>query len=220
VLSRIVLGSMASWLVAACLALGTAAVGATSSIHPPVGPAGDLFHRVIVTNDHQRKPFMIIDKRRAHLWVFDADGQRLGDAPVLLGSARGDHTAPGIGDLQLAQIKPEDRTTPAGRFVAQLGKDLRGEEVMWVDYDSGVSIHRVLTSNPYERRLHRLASPTPDDNRITYGCINVEKTFFDQVVMPVARAGDSVVYILPESSPMQSVFGALAPLTPSVTAVQ
>ena len=59
---------------------------------------------------------MIIDKRQAHLWVFDRSGKPHGNAPVLLGVARGDHTVPGIGDKKLSEIKSEERTTPAGRF--------------------------------------------------------------------------------------------------------
>ncbi len=160
--------------------------------------------------DNAGLPFMVIDKRQAHLWVFDRSGRRLGDAPVLLGSARGDHTVPGIGDRELSQIRPEERTTPAGRFVADIGMNLRGEDVVWVDYDSGVSMHRVLTTNPKERRVERLATPTPKDNRVSYGCINVPKAFFESVVTRTVGRGNSVVYVLPESGPLHSVFGRLA----------
>lgn len=203
--------ALLSALAAVCLSLSLAAAAAPSK--PLPARAAELFQRVVAVRDHQERPFIIIDKRRAHMWVFDAAGRRLGDAPVLLGSARGDHTAPGVGDLQLAQIRPEDRTTPAGRFVTQVGKDLRGDDVVWVDYESGVSIHRVLTGNARERRAQRLASPTPDDNRITFGCINVSRSFFDKVVFPAASRSKAVVYILPESVSLQSVFGALVPPT-------
>ncbi len=97
----------------------------------------------------------------------------MGNAPVLLGVARGDHTVPGIGDKKLSEIKSEERTTPAGRFVAEVGTNARGEDVVWVDYDSAVSMHRVLTTNAKEQRARRLQTPTPNDNRVSYGCINV-----------------------------------------------
>ena len=84
--------------------------------------------------------------------------QPKGDAPVLLGSAKGDHSIPGIGDLPLSQIRPQDRTTPAGRFKAEVGKNLRGESVVWVDYDGGVSMHPVLTTERNEHREQRLAA--------------------------------------------------------------
>ena len=120
--------------------------------------ADQVLQWVVRSQDNQGLPFMIIDKRQAHLWVFDRAAQLQGDAPVLLGSARGDHSVPGIGDMPLSQIKPSDRTTPAGRFKAEVGKNLRGENVLWVDYDGGVSMHPVLTTEAAERRQERLAT--------------------------------------------------------------
>ena len=42
---------------------------------------------------------------------------------------------------------PEERTTPAGRFVAERGQNLRGEDVVWIDYDAAVLMHRVITTS-------------------------------------------------------------------------
>src|SRR5674476_1663356 len=61
-------------------------------------------------------------------------------ARALLGSALGDDSVPGIGDRKLSSIRPEERTTPAGRFVAALGLNLGGAEILWVDYDGAVSM--------------------------------------------------------------------------------
>ena len=90
----------------------------------------------------------------------------------------------------------------------------RGEDVVWVDYDAAVSMHRVLTNNPKEQRARRLETPTPDDNRVSYGCINVPKVFFEDVVSATVRGRNSVVYVLPESKPLRSVFGSLAVARP------
>jgi hypothetical protein len=173
--------------------------------------AGQVLQWVARSRDNEGLPFMIIDKRQAHLWVFDRAGQLQGDAPVLLGSARGDHSAPGIGDMPLSQIKPTDRTTPAGRFKAEVGKNLRGENVLWVDYDGGVSMHPVLTTEARERRQERLATPTPADNRVSYGCINVPKAFHETVVLGAVKSGHGIVYVLPETTSLRSVFKQLAP---------
>jgi hypothetical protein len=161
---------------------------------------------LVRARDNQGLPFMIIDKRRAHLWVFDRSARLKGDAPVLLGMALGDHTAPGVGDKELSQIDFVDRTTPAGRFVAEVGVNARGEDVVWIDYDSGVSMHRVITANPKERRAERLETPTPDDNRVSFGCINVPKIFYEATVAATVKGGKSVVYILPDALPVHSVF--------------
>jgi hypothetical protein len=171
--------------------------------------AAELFNWVVRSRDNGGLPFMIIDKRQAHLWVFDRSGKPQGNAPVLLGVARGDHTAPGVGDKKLSDITFEERTTPAGRFSAEVGMNARGEDVVWVDYDAGVSMHRVLTTNPKEQRARRLETPTPNDNRVSYGCINVPKAFFENVVGATVRGGNSVVYVLPESLPLRSVFNKL-----------
>lgn len=106
----------------------------------------------------------------------------------------------------MAEIRPEERTTPAGRFEAEMGRNTQGEDILWVDYDAAVSLHRVRPTNPLERRLERLASKTPADNRISYGCINVPAAFYDAVVKPLFAARNGVVYVLPEIRPMREVF--------------
>ncbi len=163
---------------------------------------------VVDSGDNRGLPFVIIDKTEAKIFVFDASGRIRGAAPALLGLARGDDTVPGIGDRELSSIRPEERTTPAGRFVAERGMSFRGEDVVWVDYDSGVSLHRVVTSNPRDRRLERLATPTPADNRISYGCINVPAAFYNEVVNPSFTGTSGIVYVLPETRPVRQVFSS------------
>lgn len=160
----------------------------------------------VASGDHGRAAFAVIDKRRTHLYVFDAQGRLRGDSAVLLGYAPGDDTVPGIGQRPIEQVRPEERTTPAGRFVAASGRNLLQEDVVWVDYDAAVSMHRVRVTNREERRLERLASPGVDDNRISYGCINVPVAFFDSVVWPQLGRQPAVVYVLPEVKPLEQVF--------------
>lgn len=204
----VTLDKLGLWLAAAFLSLQAFAASSPPAANM-TDEAAQVYEWIVRSRDNQGLPFMILDKREAHLWVFDRAAQLQGGAPVLLGSAKGDHTVPGIGDLKLSQIKPEDRTTPAGRFVAEVGKNERGEDVVWVDYDSGVSMHPVITTNAKEQREQRLATPTPADNRVSFGCINVPKAFHAQVVLGTVRRGNSVVYILPDSTPLRSVFGQI-----------
>ena len=170
--------------------------------------ARQLADWVVDSGDNAGKPFVIVDKVNARIFVFDAGGRVRGAAAALLGSARGDHSVPGIGERELSDVHPADRTTPAGRFVAALGQNSRGEDVVWVDYDAAVSLHRVITTNPEERRLHRLATPTPKDNRISYGCINVPVAFYETVVSPAFTGTEGIVYVLPETRPAREVFGS------------
>ena len=160
------------------------------------------------SGDHQGLPFAIVDKVQARVFVFDAQGRLRGSAPALLGLARGDDSVPGIGERPLSGIRPEERTTPAGRFVAALGRNLRGEDILWVDYDTAISMHRVIDTHPSERRPQRLASATPLDNRISYGCINVPAGFYDKVVIPAFSGTHGIVYVLPETRSARNVFAS------------
>ena len=159
------------------------------------------------TSDHAAMPFVLIDKRAARLFVFDEQARLLDHTAVLLGSAHGDDSVPGIGDKAIADVRPEERTTPAGRFAGQRGLNIDGEDVVWVDYDAAVSMHRVRATQPKERRLQRLATETADDNRISYGCINIPADFFDAHIAPTFSAQRSMVYVLPEQKTLQTVFG-------------
>lgn len=161
---------------------------------------------ILHSEDNAQQPFAIVDKVAARAYVFFADGRLRGTAPVLLGLAVGDHAVPGIGDRPLAAIRPHERTTPAGRFVAEMDRNLQGKEILWVDYELAVSIHPVVTSNRKERRLQRLNTRTALDNRISYGCINVPVNFFATVVRPTFVETGGIVYVLPESKPLAEVF--------------
>ena len=161
---------------------------------------------VLDTGDNQGLPFLIVDKVHAQVLAFDHEGRLLGAAPVLLGLAPGDISPPGIGDRPLAAIPPEDRITPAGRFLASKGENLGGAGILWIDYDSALSLHPVVTTRAADRRLQRLATATAADNRISYGCINVPARFYAAVVQPTFNGTMGVVYILPETLSLADVF--------------
>ena len=163
---------------------------------------------VVDSGDNRNMPFAIVDKKDAKVFVFDAHGRLRGAAAALLGLALGDDAVPGIGERALSSIRPDERTTPAGRFVAALDRNVHGKEILWVDYDGAVSMHPVITSKREERRAQRLATPTPLDNRISYGCINVPAKFFDNVVHPAFTGTDGIVYVLPETRSAREVFAS------------
>lgn len=165
----------------------------------------DLAGWVVASKDNHGYPFAVIDKAAAQVLVFGGDGRLRGAAPGLFGSAVGDHTAPGIAGLALREIPGRDRTTPAGRFIGGYGPSIDAGRVLWVDYESAVSIHPTATGTPAERRTERLASPTPDDNRVTHGCINVEPGFYEQVVRATFERG-GIFYILPDKDSIADIF--------------
>jgi hypothetical protein len=176
----------------------------------PSGVAGQLSDWVAATDDNGALPFMIVDKLGARIFAFDAGGEFLGSAPVLVGLARGDDSAPGIGKLKLAQISADQRTTPAGRFVAQFGASDGHGTVLWVDLHDAISLHPVMSVNPGEHRQQRIKSSDPSRHRISYGCINVPASFYDEVVLKALAGGQAIVYVLPDTKPIDDVFPAFA----------
>ena len=161
--------------------------------------ARDMAHWIVSSRDNRNMPFAIVDKVNAKVYVFSADGQLYGAAPVLLGLAKGDHSIPGIGNKPLSVIPPADRTTPAGRFVSTMGRNHKGKDILWLDYEQALSMHAVVKGTPRDRRAERLASPTSQDNRISFGCINVPVKFFEDVIQGNFTGAGGIVYILPEA---------------------
>jgi hypothetical protein len=210
---------------ALALTLAFAGVGAASAKDAAAQPAAaldqlppgqevsdtvtELAGWVVASKDSEGYPFAVMDKAAAQILVFGGDGRLRGAAPALFGSAVGDHTAPGIAGLALREIPGRDRTTPAGRFVGGFGPSIDAGRVLWVDYDSSISLHPTATGVPAEQRPERLASPSPDDNRISHGCINVSPEFYEQVVRPTFEHG-GVFYILPDKASLAETFPEFA----------
>jgi hypothetical protein len=174
----------------------------------PTREARQLADWIADSRDNADAGFFMVDKRAARLYVFGNDARLIASTAVLLGAAHGDDSVPGIGNRPMALIGAAERTTPAGRFVAQRGHNTNGEDVVWIDYDAAVSMHRVRSANPLERRLERLATPEAADNRISYGCVNVPVAFYDAHVRPRFAAATALVYVLPEIKPLHQVFGS------------
>ncbi len=156
---------------------------------------------VLATADHRGLPFAIVDKKGARLFVYDASGRLLGATPALLGSAPGDHSIPGVGDKDPATLLPWERTTPAGRFESEPGRNHAGEEIVWFDYDAGLAFHRLRPGKSHSSRLRRLASGTPAERRASLGCVVVPVSFYERVVAPTLGRMRGVVYVLPETRP-------------------
>ena len=174
-----------------------------------VEPTPDARHMadwVVARRDNGRMPFMVLDKRDARLYVFKPNGELIDQTPVLLGAAHGDDTYPGIGDVPIDKVKPYQRTTAAGRFVTRPGLDADHTDVVWLDYDAALAMHRVINKVKSERRLQRLASPNPKVRRISWGCINIPIAFFDTYISPVYGKRSGVTYVIPERKSFAEVF--------------
>lgn len=189
---------------------GRVAVAALPLLHAAAGAATadtERTHRWIVeAGDHRGRPFAIVDKRAAQLTVFDAGGRAVAETPVLLGQTPGDDSRPGVGlRAQQGRVGADERTTPAGRFEAEPGRNRDGEPIVWLDYDAAFAIHRLRPGTTQALRAQRLASPWPQSRRLSQGCVVVPVAFYETVVAPLLGRGPSVVYVLPETRPLDSV---------------
>ena len=161
---------------------------------------------VVRSRDAGGRAFAVVDKPVATVWVFDARGRLLAQSPVLVGQAPGDVAPPDIGTRPLAKVKPSEKITAAGRYVTEPGRNTRGEDIVWLDYDAALSMHRVRDV-PGEHRPARLRTPGATDKRISFGCINVPERFYDRTIDPLFARSAGAVYVLPETLALEQQFG-------------
>lgn len=174
--------------------------GATPASNVPTVVALVLARQVIASADHGGLPFAVVDKKAAVLTVFLGNGQLAGTTPVLLGADEGDRAMPGVGArAQRGQLLKGDRVTTAGRFVSEPGRNLGGESVVWIDYESALAIHRLRPGPSQQHRATRLASADPQARLVSAGCVVVPVAFYEAVVSPVLGRSRAVVYVMPEA---------------------
>jgi hypothetical protein len=175
-------------------------------------PSDDARHVatwVVEAADNRGQPFAIVDKKSARIYVFEAAGHLLGASAVLLGSTVGDLARVDMTERSVAGLGAFERTTPAGRFASEPGHNDKGEDIVWVDYAAALAIHRLRPAPARERRPARLGSADPGEHRISAGCVVVPVAFYEAVVAPSLGRSRGVVYVLPESGPVQALLGGI-----------
>jgi hypothetical protein len=188
----------AAWLVACSGAM--AAPRARMDPPQPTADAREMAQWVLRTRDAGGRPFLVVDKKAAQLFVFGPEGRLQASTPVLLGAARGDEGVPGVGEhAQSGTLPFEERTTPAGRFVTQPGRNLQGEPIVWMDYEAALAIHRLRPGRAHTVRAARLEKSSPDERRLSLGCVVVPVKFYLGVIEPLLGRRSGVVYVLPET---------------------
>ena len=91
--------------------------------------------------------------------------------------------------------------------MASLERSLHGDEILWVDYDAGVALHRGDRHRASRAPPAAAGQPVAADHRITYGCINVPAKFFDARGGAAVSRGAGIVYVLPETRSARATFG-------------
>jgi len=195
----------AAWMVAFAANAGKLDAGFEGQ--QPSADARDVAAWVQASDDAGGKPYLIVDKKAARLFVFEADGRLLAATPVILGSALGDSSTPGVGErAQNGTLTAADRTTPAGRYVTEPGRNINGEHVVWLYYGEALALHRLRPGRSYKTRAARLASSQPQERRLSLGCVVVPVDFYLDVVQPLLGSRSGVVYVLPETQSARELF--------------
>jgi hypothetical protein len=166
----------------------------------------DTVQWIAASKDNAGLPFVVVDKVNARVYAFTPFAQLKATAPVLLGGGVGDVVLVSP-DAPMSAIPVQKRITPAGRYPSRLVIDNHGKTVVLIDGANLITMHIVVKGTPVQRRAERLASPTSDDNRVSFGCINVPPAFFTTVLDPDFRPGQGIVYILPEKTTPAQMFG-------------
>lgn len=195
----------AAWVVACAATAG--ALDPQFERQRPSAEARGVAEWALASGDTRGRPFLIVDKKAARLFVFESGGRMLAATPVLLGAALGDHSVPGVGErTQAGELTPEDRTTPAGRFLTEPGVNLEGERVIWLDYQAALALHRLRPGRAHQVRAARLENSQPHERRVSLGCVVVPVAFYLDVIEPLLGSRRGVVYVLPETQDARELF--------------
>lgn len=169
----------------------------------------NLANWIVANNNHEGSPFVVADKRAGTVTMFDAQGNAVKVVPALFGKEAGDVR------------QGEKRITPAGRFGVDPtdigpyvgdGGQIMPEMGTAMDIapadpnaEAMIAIHQLYVADPSEERPQRLASPDPKDNRISYGCINLDAQEMEETLLPLFKDG-GFVYVLPETKEGRATF--------------
>lgn len=167
-------------------------------------PAAELLSWIAHTGNNAGAPYVVVDKREARVWVFDAQHRPLGSTAALLGLALGDQEVADIRQRDVTRLAKDARITPAGRFATEPGLNIQGEDVVWLDYAAGLAMHRVRPGLAQASRLKRLAEQVASAQRVSMGCVVLPVAFYEGVIRPLLGRQAGVVYVLPEHGALQA----------------
>ena len=145
------------------------------------------------------KWFMVADKPNGMLHIFKEDGSHALSDPTLYGKDKGDVLA------TVSSLEGGPKITPAGKFtlMSRSSEYAGGQELILVeskDSTGYIAVHAADTSTPSEKRLQRLETPTTEDNRISYGCINTKHdTFINKIKPNLSQLDGGMIFVLPDA---------------------
>jgi hypothetical protein len=148
------------------------------------------------------EPYILIDKPNATGYVIGADHRIQAKFPVLLGRERGDQ--PNTVNVRVDSPSSPGATTPSGMF--RLSR-ARLTEKDFSEYNDNIfrlegpgaggnALHETWRGELHSRE-QALATPTPEDNRVSWGCVNISRAIFETHVKQLPSG--TIVWITPET---------------------
>jgi 5'-deoxynucleotidase YfbR-like HD superfamily hydrolase len=143
--------------------------------------------------------YVIVDKPSATLFIIGADKKLIGQMPVLLGQTKGE--TPNMSDAE--SDTAVQATTPSGKYTLLR---LAGEEdlitykgkVFSLCGSDALALH--ITYPPEkEKRTEALNTPTPEDNRMSWGCINISEEMWGKYIEGNIEARGAYMFITPDN---------------------
>jgi len=143
--------------------------------------------------------YLIIDKPSATMFVFNNSKELVATFPVLLGQTKGEspNTADSDSDVAI------NATTPAGKYkmgemgITDINKNdsiLYHGRIISLLGGGGLAMH-VTYPLELQKRTRALNTPTAEDNRMSWGCINISPENFDKFIRPYFAKGDQIIFI-------------------------
>jgi hypothetical protein len=146
--------------------------------------------------------YIVIDKPSAEMYVFNSSNELITSMPVLLGKDKGEEpnradasspiashaTTPAgkfqLGKIGITDVNKDDSTLYQGRIISLLGSD-------------NLALHMTYPGE-YEKRTKALNTPTLEDKRMSWGCINISPKNFDKYIKPYFNKGNQNLFITPD----------------------
>jgi hypothetical protein len=172
-----------------------------------------------IAGQHGDRGFLMVDKALGRIIIFN-DGRPVLVGPALTGASPYDRFAPGIlSKPDSYKFSKMEKVTPAGRFTVtrspddELGTSFEINEVHGKDW--WIAIHRVYLGIPSEHRQERIQSGNPQEEHVTFGCINVGPEAMRYLTTHLPKKGKTPLYVLPlDNSQTSTFFPSRASVTP------
>lgn len=165
--------------------------------------ARDVYRRLAPQAIKSQVGFMIVDKSAGKLHIFGKAGDYINTGNVLTGLSQQDVLSERVTRSDKIRTKDEikamsadERVTPAGQFTTSKARGGVGQgDLLFLNNAQGKSYQVAIHNTYMAERLPQLGT---DNNRASFGCINVDPALFEKLLGPnIDQFDQNLVFVLP-----------------------